>query len=331
MTRRIIVAALVLGLAAYTGIPATASAVTPRSTNYLLNPNGTSHLDWAFMRTIYSSSEWHIVTGSSCHYSDEAYAQDWNWGVGAADLGKTVYAVGPGTVLFAGNNGSGWGNQVIVEFADNTSMAVRFAHLATVAVSDGDYVHFGSEVGTVGDSGGDWSPHLHLSVYRNIGPTQRSMLESGYTPTGANPCQGTPATNYAAQFELDGSPYSLHPGEEDLPCTVWNGDVVGCDAHSILWGGKVGQDCAYYWDSGLCLPRGTSNCRAHIESYCWDGDFWNDSDASLPCHYWDGDLQACDAQGWGASRDCAYYVTTNKCRPRGTNNCLAGIQYYCSH
>jgi len=50
-----------------------------------------------------------------------------------------------------------------------------------------------------------------------------------------------------------------------------------------------------------------------------------DDDTSMACATWDHDLAGCDAHGHGTTQDCAYYTTTDKCRPRGTPNCQAGI------
>lgn len=54
---------------------------------------------------------------------------------------------------------------------------------------------------------------------------------------------------------------------------------------------------------------------------------------SLGCHTWDGDIDGCNAHGIydpnpaDDTQDCAYYTTTNKCRARGTSNCVAGCTW----
>ncbi|MEM9599219.1 MAG: hypothetical protein AAGD06_33430, partial [Acidobacteriota bacterium] len=63
--------------------------------------------------------------------------------------------------------------------------------------------------------------------------------------------------------------------------------------------------------------------QAGCSQYC------NGTSADLPCSTWDGDLQGCDAHGWGTTQDCAYYFCSGKCRPRGTSNCQAGCSNYC--
>ena len=60
------------------------------------------------------------------------------------------------------------------------------------------------------------------------------------------------------------------------------------------------------------------------------------NDENLACATWDGDLAGCDAHGLSDpdpgndTQDCAYYVTSDKCRPRGTSNCAAGIAGDCN-
>lgn len=54
-----------------------------------------------------------------------------------------------------------------------------------------------------------------------------------------------------------------------------------------------------------------------------------DDSESMACGVWDHDLAGCNAHGHGTTQDCAYYTTTDKCRPRGTSNCQAGIDWQC--
>ncbi|MCP4548569.1 MAG: M23 family metallopeptidase [bacterium] len=340
MDRTTFVTILAIALATTVGIHAANAYITPRSTPYSLDPtdDAWSHIDFPFASTTTGWGHWIMSTTSWCHNYDDKWAEDWEWTGGGpeAGLGKTIYAPGPGTVIYAGytSTAHGYGNQVVVQLFDHMSMAVRYAHLETIAVEVGDQVNFGSEIGSLGDSGDQAVVHLHLVVYRNIyshynGISGRDRLADGLAPSGIKMC-GNPggATQYSAKFDAAGIPYSIHPNEEDLPCNMWNGDIVGCVAHSIA-NGQYTQDCAYYSGSDLCLPRGTSFCRGYIHEYCTDGSFWNDSDESLPCHHWDGDQFACDVHGYDETRSCAFYWGPNKCRPRGTSNCLVGIWYYC--
>jgi hypothetical protein len=311
------------------------------STEFELDPDGISHITWPFLQ-----ENWWIADGSDFHFGDDIYADDWNWGSYDDDEGKIALAPAPGWVIFAGRETldgiyDGYGNQVVVVLVGDErygvpGFALRYAHLKSIAVEVGDYTHFGSEIGRVGGTGrqdDSFSPHLHSVLYKNIyavaanGRNGFENLALGYPP-GAD--LSGEATQYAASFSNDA--YPLYSDEENLPCTTWNGDIDACNAHSILFGGRYTQDCAYYYCSELCLPRGTSNCRAECDGWCnvWEEE---DSDESLPCHTWNGDLEACNEHsilyGDQYTRDCAYYTTNDKCRPRGTSNCLAGIEGYC--
>jgi len=235
-------------------------------------------------------------------------------------------------VSIAGSNAV----EVVNEDGNPSGLAYRYAHLKSIAVRVGDYVHFGSEIGTVGGTGEQddtYSPHLHSVLYKNIYQTSGSVrsgienLSLGFSPSAA---LSGGATIFAAAFQNDAFPY--FQSEEDLPCSTWNGNEDACKAHAI-WTGQYTQDCAYYLCSGLCLPRGTSNCQAECESWCNDDDS-DDFDESIPCHTWNGDVDACNEHsilmGDEYTRDCAYYLDSDLCRPRGTSNCLAGILAYCA-
>lgn len=119
---------------------------------------------------------------------------------------------------------------------------------------------------------------------------------------------------------------------ESLGCSTWDGDIVGCNLHGMNDPNPFDdtQDCAYYTTTNKCRARGTSNC---VAGCTWCSDCLPPDDESLPCHTWDGDVNGCNAHGSGDpnpfddTQDCAYYTTTNKCRPRGTSNCAAGCTW----
>ncbi len=74
-----------------------------------------------------------------------------------------VTAIAPGTVVFAGNQGT-YGNLVIINHAGK--LQSRYAHLENIKVAVGQQVKPGDEVGTVGTTGKPTSrqPHLHFEV-----------------------------------------------------------------------------------------------------------------------------------------------------------------------
>ena len=45
-----------------------------------------------------------------------------------------------------------------------------------------------------------------------------------------------------------------------------------------------------------------------------------DAEEALSCRTWDGDVDACNAHGYGTTQDCAYYTCKGTWRARGTSN-----------
>lgn len=77
-----------------------------------------------------------------------------------APVGTPVYTTLAGEVVWTGWNGP-WGNLVVVE---NGGFQVWFAHLSEIAVSMGQIVAYGTQVGMVGSTGNSTGPHLHYGV-----------------------------------------------------------------------------------------------------------------------------------------------------------------------
>jgi murein DD-endopeptidase MepM/ murein hydrolase activator NlpD len=79
-----------------------------------------------------------------------------------AALGTPVYTTMAGRVIWADPNGP-WGNLVVVE---NHGYQIYLAHLETIAVAQGQILHFGEMVGAVGSTGNSTGPHLHYGIKR---------------------------------------------------------------------------------------------------------------------------------------------------------------------
>ena len=80
--------------------------------------------------------------------------------------GQGVFAVAQGTVIDTGYNPEGFGNYVIVEH-DIYGFPVYsvYAHLSEVLVSDDEFLEDQYRlIGTVGNTGGQASSHLHYEV-----------------------------------------------------------------------------------------------------------------------------------------------------------------------
>jgi murein DD-endopeptidase MepM/ murein hydrolase activator NlpD/beta-lactamase regulating signal transducer with metallopeptidase domain len=86
----------------------------------------------------------------------------WHEGVDiAATVGAVVHAPGPGRIAFVGQK-DGYENVVELQLPDRM---LRFAHLKTLAVKQGDNVTAGAILGTVGMDASSTGPHLHLEMW----------------------------------------------------------------------------------------------------------------------------------------------------------------------
>lgn len=176
--------------------------------SFQLNKNGVSHVYFPIND---DASKWNIVNGSPWHRGSDTYADDWNLRPGYSsgiepssgcnrDRGAEVKSAFSGTVFLAdiqGNIGA-YGKEVIVRSSDNPSFAMRYAHLDTVYVSNGDVVNTGSPLGTVGNSGTDCA-HLHLVLYKNLDSGALTRLKKGNSPKSLY----GGADIYAAKFYSD--------------------------------------------------------------------------------------------------------------------------------
>jgi|GEM_PF-4959298 len=110
------------------------------------NNNGWEFLDYVGFSTLHSG-------------------KDFNYKSGESDFGLPVRAITKGEVVYAQNTGSGWGNLVII-YHENYGIWTRSAHLNEIYVSVGDTIDEGTAIGTIGNTGGDWSSHLHFDIIK---------------------------------------------------------------------------------------------------------------------------------------------------------------------
>ncbi len=95
---------------------------------------------------------------------------EWRWGrmhngidiAGGGDYGQPFVAADGGTVTWAGNDGGGYGNYVIVDHGNGYETV--YAHACELAVSTGEYVSQGQTLGYIGSTGNSTGPHLHFEV-----------------------------------------------------------------------------------------------------------------------------------------------------------------------
>ena len=76
----------------------------------------------------------------------------------------------------------GWGNVVIIrhryiEGGVERQVESLYAHLSDMAVSEGDVVKRGQQVGAIGDADGIYIAHLHLELRQTVG----MPVGSGYS------------------------------------------------------------------------------------------------------------------------------------------------------
>ncbi len=83
----------------------------------------------------------------------------------AAPDGTEIICAAEGKVLYAGENGNGYGIHVIVEHTDGYS--TLYAHMRKACVSTGDEVLMGQKLGEVGLTGMTTGYHLHFEVLKD--------------------------------------------------------------------------------------------------------------------------------------------------------------------
>jgi len=95
-----------------------------------------------------------------------------------ADLGMPVVAPASGRVIFASNNGKGWGKLMVIKH-EQLSLYSRIAHFKEMHVVVGDEVKLGQQIGLCGESG-TTSPHCHWELL-NSNLMAWTMYPHGWT------------------------------------------------------------------------------------------------------------------------------------------------------
>ena len=104
---------------------------------------------------------------------EDHLGEDWNAGSNNKDLGKPIYAIGNGIVVYARDIGNGWGNvlRVIHKVPKGDSfdyVEALYAHFKRLDPSVGTLVKRGQKIGTIGTAGGIYEAHLHLELRSKI-------------------------------------------------------------------------------------------------------------------------------------------------------------------
>jgi murein DD-endopeptidase MepM/ murein hydrolase activator NlpD len=91
--------------------------------------------------------------------------EDWNGeGGGDTDCGEPVYAISKGTIVYAADAGSGWGNVIIVrhDLPGGTQVESLYGHLQSMSKTSGDVARR-EQIGTIGKDGWPYC-HLHFEI-----------------------------------------------------------------------------------------------------------------------------------------------------------------------
>lgn len=113
--------------------------------------------------------------------------------------GTPLLAIDNGTVIQAGDDGSGYGINVII---DADGLNFLYGHMSEVDVHPGDQVTKGQVLGLSGSTGQSTGPHLHFEVRQNGTPidpnpilagASQAVIASPKTPRGATPDKVIPA------------------------------------------------------------------------------------------------------------------------------------------
>jgi hypothetical protein len=140
---------------------------------------------------------------------------DWQSYGGDAIDGEPVRATAAGTAYFYNAGSTSYGRWVEIRHGDGTR--TRYAHLATQVRAPGSSmaVNQGTQIGTVGSTGGSTGPHLHYEQRNSSGVVDTSPTVEGITValdtrraiTSTNACSGS-GNPYTPQ-EVCGSGYSV--------------------------------------------------------------------------------------------------------------------------
>ena len=91
----------------------------------------------------------------------------------AAPIGTPVLAPADGKVAFVGRKG-GYGNTVIIDHGGN--LTTLFGHNGEIMVSEGEVVHKGQQISSIGVTGHTTGPHVHYEVRVDGSPVDPSRF-----------------------------------------------------------------------------------------------------------------------------------------------------------
>lgn len=134
---------------------------------------GTGQFSWSVPSCTYLTSRFglrvHPITGVTKSHTGIDIG---------AESGATIVAADGGTVVLAGVN-SGYGNCVMIDHGNGYK--TLYAHMSSIAVSNGQAVSKGDTVGYVGSTGLSTGPHCHYEVWKDGSRIDPEQFYSGLT------------------------------------------------------------------------------------------------------------------------------------------------------
>ncbi len=92
--------------------------------------------------------------------------EDWNKNSGGnTDCGEPVFAAANGTIVYAENAGTGWGNVIIIEhnLPDGKKIQTLYGHLRKILKNSGE-IKKREQIGEIGNADGKYLCHLHFEL-----------------------------------------------------------------------------------------------------------------------------------------------------------------------
>jgi murein DD-endopeptidase MepM/ murein hydrolase activator NlpD len=92
--------------------------------------------------------------------------EDWNANSGGnTDCGEPVYAAANGTITYAEDAGTGWGNVIIIthDLPNAKKVQTLYGHLGKILKTEG-IVEKREQIGTIGNASGTYLCHLHFEL-----------------------------------------------------------------------------------------------------------------------------------------------------------------------
>ena len=146
--------------------PLLEAGLTEQDIYKLWNNRNRGNYDTSSTGTYVWGTEGTITSGFGNRGYVTAGASSYHQGIDiGAEMGTNVVAADGGVVTFAGNDGSGYGNYIIVTH-DNGSQTY-YGHLSGIGVKKGQRVSQSQPIGNVGSTGVSTGPHLHFALKIN--------------------------------------------------------------------------------------------------------------------------------------------------------------------